>query len=120
MTLLSARTICGARLNKFNETAGADLARKQRRGFVPFTGTAMPAHPAHDLDALPQVALEIDVQTALALSRATSRAVTAISPKAHRAMMDALGVEAATQEAQGGPVAELVAALIKGHLDQLK
>jgi hypothetical protein len=24
------------------------------------------------------------------------------------------------QEAQGGPVAELVATLIKGHLDQLK
>jgi hypothetical protein len=66
------------------------------------------------------VALEIDVQTALALSRATSRAVIAISPKAHRAMMDALGVEAATQEAQGGPVGELVAALIKGHLDQLR
>jgi hypothetical protein len=80
----------------------------------------MPAHPAPDPAAVPTVALEIDVQTALALSRATSRAVIAISPKAHRAMMDALGVEAATQEAQGGPVADLVAALIKGHLDQLK
>ena len=44
----------------------------------------------------------------------------AISPKAHRAMMDALAIEAAAQEAHGGPVAELVAALIKGHLDQLK
>jgi hypothetical protein len=43
----------------------------------------------------------------------------AISPKAHRAMMDALGVEAAIQHAQGGPVAELVAALIRGHLDDL-
>ena len=66
------------------------------------------------------LALEIDVQTALALSRATTRAVTEISPKAHRAMMDALGLEAATQEAQGGPVAELVAALIKGHLNLLR
>jgi len=66
------------------------------------------------------VALELDVQTALALARATTRAVTTLSPKAHRAMMDALGVEAAVQQNQGGPVAELVAALIRGHLDQLK
>ncbi len=73
-----------------------------------------------DLDLLPSVALEIDAQTALALSRATTRAVCAISPKAHREMMDALGVEAAIQQAQGGPVADLVAMLIKGHLDQLK
>jgi len=80
----------------------------------------MPALPAINLEATPNVALEVDVQTALALSRATTRAVIAISPKAHRAMMDALGVEAAVQEAQGGPVAELVATLIKGHLDQLK
>ena len=80
----------------------------------------MPAQPAPDLTAVPAVALEIDVQTALALSRATSRAVIAISPKAHRAMMDAIGLEAAAQDVQGGPVAELVAALLRGHLDQLK
>ena len=83
----------------------------------------MPAMPALS-DQLPgtvaAVALEIDVQTALALSRATTRAVTKISPKAHRAMMDALGVEAAMQEAQGGPVSDMVATLLRGHLDQLK
>jgi hypothetical protein len=76
---------------------------------------ALPA-PSPDTN----VALEVDVQTALALSRATSRAVTAISPKAHRAMMDALGIEAAVQQNQAGPVAQLVAALIRGHIDQLK
>jgi len=80
----------------------------------------MSNHPALAGDITPNVALEIDVQTALALSRATTRAVTQISPTAHRAMMDALGLEAATQQAQGGPVAELVAALLKGHLDQLR
>jgi hypothetical protein len=80
----------------------------------------MPLLPALASDSAPSMALEIDVQTALALSRATSRAVTAISPKAHRAMMDAIGMEAAVQEAHGGPVGELVAALLKGHLDQLK
>jgi hypothetical protein len=80
----------------------------------------MPAATASHPSSVPGVALEIDDQTALALSRATTRAVTAISPKAHRAMMDALGMEAAVQQAQGGPVAELVAALIRGYLDQLK
>jgi hypothetical protein len=80
----------------------------------------MSSRPAYATDPTPSIALEVDVQTALALSRATSRAVTAISPKAHRAMMDALGIEAATQEAHGGPIAELVSALLKGHLDQLK
>jgi hypothetical protein len=79
----------------------------------------MSASPARNASPTPSIALEVDVQTALALSRATSRAVTAISPKAHRAMMDALGVEAAVQQAHGGPVAELVAALIRGHLDNL-
>lgn len=76
--------------------------------------------PAKSLPDVADTALTLDVQTALALSRATTRAVTAISPKAHRAMMDALAIEAAQQQAQGGPVAELVAALIKGHLNLLK
>ena len=80
----------------------------------------MPPNTAQSADPISTAALEVDVQTALALSRATTRAVSAISPKAHRHMMDALGVEAAIQQTQGGPVAELVAALIKGHLDQLK
>jgi hypothetical protein len=80
----------------------------------------MPARPALNPRSAPSVALDIDIQTALALSRATTRAVMAISPKAHRAMMDELGIEAATQEAHGGPVSELVAALIRGHLDQLR
>jgi len=76
--------------------------------------------PARTPTSPADAALTLDIQTALALSRATTRAVTAISPKAHRAMMDALAVEAAQQQAQGGPVAELVAALIKGHLNLLK
>lgn len=80
----------------------------------------MTAKPKPAIDPVAAVALEIDLQTALALSRATTRAVTSLSPKAHRAMMDALAIEAANQEAMGGPVAELVAQLIKGHLNLLK
>jgi|GEM_PF-2593051 hypothetical protein len=66
------------------------------------------------------IALEIDVQTALALSRATTRAVTRISPQAHLAIVDELKAEAELHEAQGGPVADMVATLLQGHLDQLK
>jgi hypothetical protein len=75
---------------------------------------------ARALEPTPSAALDVDIQTALALARATTRAMIAVSPKAHRAMMDALAIEAAAHEAHGGPVAKLVAALIKGHLDQLK
>ena len=65
------------------------------------------------------IALEIDVQTSLALSRAASRAVCAISADAKLAMVTALQREAQLQEAQGGPVGELVAALIAGHAQDL-
>lgn len=65
------------------------------------------------------IALEIDVQTSLALSRATTRAVCAISSDAQRAMLSALRKEAQVQQAQGGPVGELVAALINGHAQDI-
>jgi hypothetical protein len=82
--------------------------------------TAMTGSPHSRADLTPELARDVEVQTALALSRAASRAMIAISPKAHRAMMDALGVEAAMQEAQGGAVAALVAARVRDHLDTLK
>ncbi|HEY0435124.1 MAG TPA: hypothetical protein VGC92_00690 [Phenylobacterium sp.] len=65
------------------------------------------------------IALEIDVQTSLALSRATTRAVCAISPAAQEAMVRSLKREAEMQQVQGGPVGELVAALIAGHAEDL-
>lgn len=70
-------------------------------------------------ESVANIALEIDVQTSLALSRATSRAVCAISADAQRAMVTALKREAQLQEVQGGPVGELVAALIAGHAQDL-
>ena len=80
----------------------------------------MSPNPNPAVHPVAAVALDIDVQTALALSRATTRAFTALSPKAHRAIMDALAIEAANQEATGGPVAELVATLLRGHLNELE
>ena len=88
-----------------------------RRGFV-VPEPQMPAMPS--TDPVAAVALEIDVQTALALTRATTRAFATLSPKAHRVMMDALAVEAANQQAGGGPVAELGAQLLNGHLNEPK
>ncbi|MFL5297816.1 MAG: hypothetical protein ACJ798_15685 [Phenylobacterium sp.] len=65
-------------------------------------------------------ALEIDVQTSLALSRATTRAISALSAEAQRAMVAALEKEVRVQQMQGGRVGELVAALIAAHVDELK
>jgi hypothetical protein len=78
----------------------------------------MPPAPSSQ-DSVANIALEIDVQTSLALSRATTRAVCAISQDAQRAMVSALEREARLQHAQGGPVGELVAALIAGHAQDL-
>ena len=80
----------------------------------------MSPEPTRPVEPMSPVTLEVNVRAALALSRATALALITLSPKAHRAMMDALGVEAAMQEAQGGLVSEMVATVIRGHLDQLK
>jgi hypothetical protein len=78
----------------------------------------MPA-PAHD-DAAHAAALEIDVATSLALTRATTRAVSRLSADAQREMLSALKKEAQVQQAHGGPVGELVAALIAAYAEELK
>jgi hypothetical protein len=79
---------------------------------LPMPATA-PQEPA-------SLALEIDTATSLALSRATSRAVCRLSAEAQRAVVRELEREAAVQETQGGPVGELVSALIKAFADELK
>jgi hypothetical protein len=67
-----------------------------------------------------RLTLEIDVATSLALSRATTRAVSQLSRDAQAAVVRALESEARVQETQGGPVGELVAALISAYADELK
>lgn len=76
----------------------------------------MPAAPAESQ----KIALEIDVATSLALSRATTRAVSQISKQAKDAMVRALETEAQMQHDHGGPVGELIAALIAAHAQELK
>ena len=65
------------------------------------------------------VAAEIDIQTSLALGRATARAVSALSADARRAMVRALEREAQVQSEHGGRVGEVVAALLTGQAQDL-
>ena len=76
--------------------------------------------PAAAPQAPNDIALEIDVATSLALSRATTRAVAQLSGEARQAMLGALAREAEAQETHGGPVGQLVAALIAAYADELK
>ena len=66
------------------------------------------------------IALDVDVATSLALSRAATRAVSSLSADAQAAVLRALDREAAVQQVQGGPVSELVAALIQAFAQDLK
>jgi len=65
--------------------------------------SSTPKVPPQPSEPVATVALEIDVQTALALSRATTRAVSALSAFGHREMVWALEQEAHIQQMQGGP-----------------
>ncbi len=76
--------------------------------------------PAAAPDNPASLALEIDTATSLALSRATSRAVSRLSADAQKAVLRELQKEIEVQQAHGGPVAELVAALINAYADELK
>lgn len=64
------------------------------------------------------VALEVDVQTALALSRANLQALKGLSPYARHAVEDALEAEIALQTLRGGVVPQIVVALLQQELSQ--
>jgi len=64
-------------------------------------------------------ATELDVQTALALARANSRAMRSLSPDSHRQIVAAVSDEIRMQETLDSPTSRLVATLLKGHLAEL-
>ena len=76
-------------------------------------GSQEPAVPDAD-----SVALDVDVQTALALSRANLQALKALSPYARHAVEDALEAEIALQTLRGGVVPRIVVALLQQELSQ--
>jgi hypothetical protein len=65
------------------------------------------------------IANDVDVATSLAISRATSRVVSRLSADAQSALARELAREAEVQELHGGPVGELVAALIGAFASEL-
>jgi hypothetical protein len=60
-------------------------------------------------------ATDVDAQTALALARAATRALIALSPDARCEIAGALQEEIDMQEAQEGLVPRLVASFLEGH-----
>jgi hypothetical protein len=66
--------------------------------------------------AIQAMTTDVDVQTALALTRAVTRTLMALSSEAQQEMASALRDEIALQQAQGGQVPHLVAALLEDHL----
>ena len=74
-------------------------------------GSQEPAVP--DADA---IALDVDVQTALALSRASLQALKSLSPFARHAVEDAIEAEIALQSLRGGVVPTVVVALLLQEL----
>jgi len=67
-------------------------------------------------DSTQALATDVDVQTALALTRAVARTLMSLSPQIQQEMQAALHDEIALQQARGGQVPDLVAALLRDHL----
>lgn len=71
--------------------------------------------PATHDDAA-ELGVELDLQTALSLARATTAALLNLSPLAHREMKAALTDEVTLLRAIGGPKAEVAANLVAQYL----
>ncbi len=64
------------------------------------------------------VGVEVDLQTALALSRATTRALLELSPLSHREITNALKHEIDVLEMQSDPLSLAAANAIKQYLPE--
>ena len=80
----------------------------------PVSGTAAPSSGSSAF-ATQLFATDVDAQTALALARAATRALIALSPDARCEMAGALQEEIDLQETQDGLVPRLVACFLEGH-----
>ena len=72
--------------------------------------------PSPDADTTHAVGVDIDLRTALALSRATTRALLELSPLSHREITAALTHEIELLEAQRDPVSQAAASAVKQYL----
>lgn len=74
--------------------------------------------PLNDPASTWVVGLEIDLQTALALSRAATKALLELSPLSHRAITEALQQEIDVLEMQSDPLSVAAANAVKQYLPE--
>jgi hypothetical protein len=75
--------------------------------------------PSDSRSSVEDFATDIDVRTALALVRANTRAMVALSATARRGVVAAISDEIRLQEMQNSAASRLVAVLLKGHLAEI-
>jgi hypothetical protein len=80
--------------------------------------SARPELPRDDSDAAWMVDVEVDLATALALARASTRALLELSPLAHREISAALAHEIDTLETQRDPRSVAAAQALKQYLPE--
>jgi hypothetical protein len=67
-------------------------------------------------DSAWQLGVDVDLQTALALARASTKALLELSPLSHREITAALADEIARLEAESDPLSLAAANAVKQHL----
>ncbi|HEX5379426.1 MAG TPA: hypothetical protein VFW47_12675 [Phenylobacterium sp.] len=77
-----------------------------------------PAEPAGDPDSNWAIGVDVDLQTALALARASTQALLNLSPLAHREISDALTHEIGALERRGDPLSLAAANLVRQYLPE--
>ena len=83
--------------------------------------TALPARPGlpkDDPDSTWMVGVEVDLATALALARASTKAMLELSPLAHREISAALAHEISILETQRDPLSAAAAQALKQYLPE--
>jgi hypothetical protein len=76
------------------------------------------ALPCEDKNSNWSVGVEVDLQTALALARASTQALLQLSPLAHREMTTALADEIAKLERQSNPLSQAAANAVRQYLPE--
>ena len=76
------------------------------------------AEPASDPASDWGIGVDVDLQTALALARASTQALLHLSPLSHREITDALTQEVRDLERRGDPLSLAAANAVRKHLPQ--
>lgn len=76
------------------------------------------AEPMNDPDSNWSIGVDVDLQTALALARASTQALLHLSPLAHREISEALVHEIDVLERRGDPLSLAAANAVRQYLPQ--